>query len=238
MASAPKMHIALLEDEAALAEQLIQTLRGAGHQCEHFASGKALIAGLKRATYDLLVLDWNLPDMTGIEVLGWARAHVEGPLPVLFVTSRSAEADIVAALDQGADDYVVKPIQPAETVARINALFRRSYPQARREIEEFGLHAFNRPNCTVATGGDSILLTPKEFELALLLFRNQDRALARAYMMDAVWGHDPDVVSRTLDVHISRIREKLRLRPAFGYRLVPVYTYGYRLERVTPESIA
>lgn len=230
------MRIAILEDEAVLAEQVSAALERGGHVCHWYATGKAMIAQLKRETFDLLILDWNLPDMTGIEVLAWAREHVEHTSPVLFVTSRGEEADIVQALDGGADDYVVKPIQPGELLARVGALLRRSFPAQSRDVETFGNHRFDAKASVVTVGDEAILLTAKEFGLGLLMFQNLDRALSRAYILEKVWGRNPDLLTRTLDAHISRIRLKLGLRPEFGYRLTPVYSYGYRLESLPGEA--
>jgi DNA-binding response OmpR family regulator len=226
------MRIAILEDDPALAERLVAVLEPAGHICHHYSTGKSLIAQLKRETFDLLVLDWNLPDITGVEVLVWAREHLEGRTPVLFVTSRGEESDIVQALDKGADDYVIKPVQAGELLARVNALIRRSFPARTQDIEQFDDHIFNVKATSVTVHGEEIVLTPKEFGLALLLFQNIDRALSRAYVLEKVWGRNPDLLTRTLDAHISRIRVKLNLRPDAGYRLLPVYSYGYRLEKI------
>src|SRR3982751_3814490 len=118
------MRIAILEDDPALADQMAHALESAGHSPHQFRTGASLVTALKRDTFDLLVLDWNLPDMTGIDVLGWAREHLESVPPVLFVTSRGDEADIARALNLGADDYVVKPIKVAEFQARVSALLR------------------------------------------------------------------------------------------------------------------
>ena len=226
------MRIAILEDDPALAERLVAVLEPAGHICHHYSTGKSLIAQLKRETFDLLVLDWNLPDITGVEVLVWAREHLEGRTPVLFVTSRGEEQDIVQALDKGADDYVIKPVQAGELLARVNALIRRSFPAQSHDVEQFDDHIFNSKSTSVTVHGEEIVLTPKEFGLALLLFQNIDRALSRAYVLEKVWGRNPDLLTRTLDAHISRIRVKLNLRPEAGYRLLPVYSYGYRLEKI------
>ncbi|WP_293971067.1 response regulator transcription factor [Sphingomonas sp.] len=230
------MRIGVLEDDAALADHVMTTLQSAGHVVQCFADGKALLARLKRETFDMLILDWNVPEVAGIDVLRWARAHLDGPMPILFLTSRVDEGDIVQALDAGADDYVAKPVRGGELIARVNALLRRSYPAPAKDIERFDNHVFDHRSGSVSIGGEQVALTPKEFELGLLLFRNLDRAMSRSYMMDAVWGHDPDLLTRTLDVHVSRVREKLRLRPALGYKLVPVYSYGYRLEKIDPAA--
>jgi len=118
-------------------------------------------------------------------------------------------------------------------IARVNALLRRAYPaKAAEGVETFGDYGFNAPAETVSVGGETVNLTAKEFGLALLLFRNTHRALSRAHILEAVWGRNPDLATRTLDMHISRIRTKLNLRPENGFRLSPVYSYGYRLERL------
>jgi DNA-binding response OmpR family regulator len=229
------MRIAILEDDPALADQMLHALQGAGHGGQLFRTGAALVTALRRDTFDMLVLDWNLPDMSGVDVLGWARDHLESVPPVLFVTSRGDEADIVRALDLGADDYVVKPIKVAELQARVGALLRRSFPVQAADFQQFGDIRFDVGRQTVLIGGEEIVVTNKEFSLALLLFQNLDRPLSRAYLLDKIWGVSPDLQTRTLDAHVSRIRSKLKLRPEAGYRLAPVYSYGYRLEKVAEE---
>ena len=181
----------------------------------------------------MLILDWNLPDMSGVEATRWAHANLESTPPILLLTSRTAEEDVVEGLNAGADDYVVKPVQPAVLLARVNALFRRAYPApAAARMETFGDHVFDTAGETLIAAGRPVTLTSKEFRLALLLFHNTHRALSRAHMLEAVWGRNPDLPTRTLDMHISRIRTKLNLRPENGFRLTPVYSYGYRLERL------
>jgi len=118
--------------------------------------------------------------------------------------------------------------------ARIEALLRRSYgDQSERPIETFGSYVFDRQAGTVMVDGEPVVTTSKEFSLALLLFRNLNRALSRSHIMESVWGHSPDLVTRTLDAHISKIRVGLSLRPERGWRLSSVYSFGYRLEQIT-----
>jgi DNA-binding response OmpR family regulator len=229
------MRIAILEDDPALADQMSHALQGAGHGTQLFRTGAALVAALRRDTFDMLVLDWNLPDMSGVDVLGWARDHLESVPPILFVTSRGDEADIVRALNLGADDYVVKPIKVAELQARVGALLRRSFPAQAADYQQFDDIRFDIARQTVLVGGEEVVVTNKEFSLALLLFQNLDRPLSRAYLLDKIWGVSPDLQTRTLDAHVSRIRSKLMLRPEAGYRLAPVYSYGYRLEKFAGE---
>jgi CheY-like chemotaxis protein len=152
-----------------------------------------------------------------------------------MLTSRSAEEDIVAGLQGGADDYVIKPVAPAVLKARVDALGRRAYPSAAPGLETYGPYRFDTRAETVELAGKPVSVTAKEFALALLLFRNLHRALSRAYIFEALWGRNPDLPSRTLDAHISNIRTKLNLRPGNGFKLVPIYAYGYRLEALDPE---
>lgn len=226
------MRLAILEDEAPLAREILAVLEGEGYGCHHFRTGKSLTTALSRETFDLVILDWNLPDVTGIEVLAWAREHLDHVPPVLFVTSRSDEGDIVRALDQGADDYVIKPFRPRELLARVAALLRRNAPIAAPQVETFGRYGFDNKAFAATLDGEAIGLTQKEYELAVIMFRNLDRPLSRAYILEKIWGRNADLLTRTLDVHVSNIRKKLSLRPQNGFRLSPVYAYGYRLEQL------
>ncbi|WP_374656895.1 response regulator transcription factor [Phenylobacterium sp.] len=228
------MRIAALDDDDAQREAISRLLVGGGHSCQCFHLGAPLIASLRRETFDLLILDWNLPDMSGLEVLTWAQKNLSPCPPVLLLTSRASEADIVTGLNSGADDYVVKPVQGGVLLARVNALLRRSYPdRGAGGVETYGDYQFNLPAEQATVRGELAPLTAKEFGLALLLFRNIHRALSRGHILEAIWGRNPDLPTRTLDMHISRIRTKLDLRPQNGFRLAPVYSYGYRLERLT-----
>jgi DNA-binding response OmpR family regulator len=225
------MRIGILEDEPALAAQLAQILSASGDVCFVFHSGQKLISLLHHETMDILILDWNVPDVSGLSVIQWVRENLPTPPPILMLTSRSVEEDVVAGLRAGADDYVIKPIQPAVLRARIDALGRRAYGEAKgASAERFGQYEFDLKLGEVRIAGEPISLTAKEFALALMLFRNMNRTLSRSYIFEALWGLNPDTQTRTLDQHISRVRTKLRLRPQSDFRLVPVYAYGYRLE--------
>lgn len=227
------MRIAILEDESDLAEQLQNILALGGHSCVWFSRGQKLINQLLHDTFDVLLLDWNVPDLDGVHIIRWVKENMEKAPPMLVLTSRTAEEDIVKALKTGADDYLVKPPQPDVLLARIHAVCRRTYPEPRPNgVESYGDFIFNTRLETVAVKGQLIGLTAKEFGLALLLFRNIHRTLSRAYLFESLWGGNPDLQTRTLDAHISKVRTKLGLRAVNGYRLVPAYAYGYRLETV------
>lgn len=230
------MRIAVLDDDSNLLELVCTILNAAGHSTHAYVSGKEMLHQLRRESYDMLVLDWQVPDLAGTEILHWVREKLNPNLPVLFLTSRSSEEDIVAGLAAGADDYMVKPIRRSELVARVQALLRRAYPtQTQSETLQFGNYRFETKAGRVTMNDVPIEMTQKEFDLALLLFRNMGRPLSRAYILEAVWSRDVDIPSRTMDTHISRVRSKLELRPENGYRLAPVYSYGYRLEQMTTD---
>jgi DNA-binding response OmpR family regulator len=227
------MRLAVLDDDRELCAQVVNILRDAGHVCFHYHEGEALRRALRRESFDLLVVDWELPDVSGVELIGWAKANLSPAPPVIMLTGRTGDEDIVHGLDTGADDYVTKPLVPSVLRARVEALLRRSYgTNDQPKVEEFGDHRFDPLTMTVTFRGDPITLTAKEFGLALVLFRNLNRPLSRAYIMETVWGRNPDIPSRTLDAHVSQIRGRLGLRPENGLRLASVYSFGYRLERL------
>jgi DNA-binding response OmpR family regulator len=236
------MRIAVLDDDSAQIEFVCQTLSAAGHICLPFGSGRELVRQLRRQTFDLVMLDWNVPDMSGEEVLCWMRESLSERLPVIFMTSRGRETDVASILNAGADDYIVKPVSAPVLLARVSALLRRAYhlkPAATKEV--YGEFEFDLGAGHIIVRGVAVTVTQKEFELALLLFQHLSRPLSRAHILDLIWKQASDIPSRTMDTHISLLRNKLGLRPQHGYRLTPIYGYGYRLERVesaTPLSLA
>jgi len=232
------MRIAVLDDDPAQTDFVCETLSSVGHICHAFSEGRVLVKQLRRQTFDLLVLDWNVPDMSGEEVLLWVRHSLSERLPVLFMTSRAREADITSMLNTGADDYVVKPVSAGILVARIGSLLRRAYQiNAVAAKEIFDDFEFDLGAKQVMVKGTAVSLTQKEFELGLLLFQHLSRPLSRTHILDVIWKQATDVPSRTMDTHISMLRSKLGLRPENGYRLTPIYGYGYRLERVDKGDI-
>lgn len=227
------MRLAILDDDRELCAQVASLMRSGGHSCFEFHSGEALRRALRRESFDLLLLDWELPDLSGVDLLAWARSHLPAPPPVIMMTGRTDDGDIVQGLDVGADDYVTKPVVPAVLKARVDAVLRRSYgPVTTPRVESFGDHVFDPLAMTVTVRGTPVDVTAKEFGLALLLFRNLNRPLSRAHIMETVWGRNPDIPSRTLDAHVSQIRGRLGLRPEHGLRLASVYSFGYRLEAI------
>lgn len=226
------MNIASVEDDPSQAELIQQILIDAGHECDSFSGGKAFLRAMRERAYDLLVMDWQLPDISGYEVVAHVRQQSGQYPPILFLTSRSLEEDIVTGLAGGADDYMIKPVRRGELVARVTALLRRSYPAAPVNDDIMvGGYRIDPVARTVSLKGEEIDIAPREFDLALYLFRNMDRLLPRDVVEQAVWGRSLGAGSRTLDTHLSRVRIKLGLRPENGVRLSSVYSYGYRFER-------
>lgn len=231
------VRIAYLEDDAAHAEMVKVWLETVDHTCRCFAQARAFLRELRQESYDLLILDWELPKSSGPEVLRWVREHVDWSIPILFVTHRDNERDIVEALEQGADDYMTKPLSREVTLARINALARRRDAFSPTGVTlQFGVYQIAPGTRTILRAGTAVDLTEREFKLAVMFFNNVGRLLSRQHLLESVWGLGPGLVTRTVDTHISRLRRKLALVPENGWRLKAVYHHGYRLEPI-PEQL-
>jgi len=235
------MNIASAEDDLAQGQLIKQILVAAGHQCVVMTTGNELLSALQRkdASFDLLLIDWELPDIDGIDIVRWVRANLGYALPIMFVTSRTQEEDLVMGLRAGADDYLVKPLREGELLARMQALQRRLKVEPYSETSfQCGAYQIDPAMDSIRLNGQKAELAPKEYELALLLFRNPGRLFSRDVLSANVWNRDIPATSRTLDTHLSNIRRKLQLRPEHGVRLSSSYALGYRLELVsdTPES--
>ncbi|UUZ56876.1 response regulator transcription factor [Massilia sp. H-1] len=227
------MRIAVLDNDRSQADLICQVLTSAGHVCQSFDNGKDMLAQLRKDSVDMLILDWQVADLNGAEVVRRAKEKLTSGTPIMFLTNSSAEDDIVSSISAGADDYMIKPLRRGELVARVQALLRRAYPtQNGAEQLVFGPYIFETRPGRLLMDGVVIEVTHKEFYLALLFFRNIGRPLSCAYIHEAVWIRETAVPSRTMDTHVSRVRNKLQLRPENGFRLVPVYSYGYRLEKL------
>ena len=180
-----------------------------------------------------------MPDVSGLDVLHWVRDNQGYALPVLFVTSRTDEADLVTGLQAGADDYMHKPVREGELIARVQALLRRMHPITQsNEPFDFGVYHIDPINNVITLHGEEVVLAPKEYELALLFFRNPGRLFSRDVLSAAVWNREILATSRTLDTHLSNIRRKLALRPENGVRLNASYALGYRLESLLESNQA
>ncbi len=228
------MRIAILEDDPDQLALLRRWITDDGHDVHPYSNGREAMKMAGRESFDLFVLDWQVPDVSGAEVLMWLRANVSKSVPVLFVTVRDSEQDIVFALEHGADDYMVKPVRRQELLARVHALLRRAYPSEEQKQLSFPPYEIDTQRNEVRKDGTKVELTPKEFELTVALFRNIGRLMSRGHLQQTVWGRTGDLATRTVDTHVSQVRKKLDLRPESGYRVVPIYNYGYRLEKIPP----
>jgi len=228
------LRIATLEDDPDQASLLKLWLEGAGHTCHLFHQASDFTRELRRDSFDLLILDWELPVSSGIEVLKWVRENADWEIPILFVTVRDTEEDIVYALEQGADDYMVKPLTRTITLARINALARRASTRvSESQMVEVGEFMINPNDGSITLNGELPGLTEREEKLAVMLLSNVGRLITRDHLLDSVWGITTKVATRTVDTHISRLRHKLHLTPDNGWQLKAVYQHGYRLERIS-----
>jgi DNA-binding response OmpR family regulator len=227
------MRIACLEDDQVQSSVLKEWLESDEHICHTFANAEAFVKELRHESYDLLIMDWELPSSSGIEILSWIRQDLELDTPVFFITHRDSEADIVEALEQGADDYLAKPVSKEVTLARVKALVRRHTGLAgRKDILEIGNLNLDKESKQVLLAGEPVEMTEKEFQLAWMLLTNVGRLLSRDHLLETIWGFGPELVTRTVDTHISRLRRKLGLVPENGWRLKAIYHQGYRLERL------
>jgi two-component system, OmpR family, response regulator RegX3 len=228
------LRIALLEDDVEQATWIAQLLDASGHNVTRFERGRALVRRASSESYDLLILDWELPDISGLEVLRTIREQMDTTTPVLFVTHRDSESDIVDALEAGADDYLVKPPRERELLSRVNALGRRSR-DPKVEVLEAGPYRIDFKQRAILRAGQTVELTRREFDVAAMLFRNLGKVVSRAHLLVSVWGNHDGSTTRTVDTHVSRVRMALGLSTSSGVRLVTVYGYGYRLELVQQE---
>ena len=223
-------HILLIEDNEDLAFGLQRTLEAEGYEVSVAADGPAGVEAVGRIRPELVILDLMLPGMDGYQVLKAVR-QAKHEMPVLILTARGEEADKVVGFRLGADDYVTKPFGLSELLARVNALLRRVRAQsAPVERLAFGAVEINLAAHTVTKNGARVALTPKEFELLITLVRRPGVVVSRPDLLREVWGHQADVLTRTVDIHIAELRRKLEDDPASPRHLVTVWKTGYRLD--------
>lgn len=232
------MRIAILEDDKDQADLLKLWLDGEEHHCHCFAEASEFQKQFRHTSFDLVVLDWELPVSSGMDVLKWIRKNADWNIPVLFITVRHDEQDIVNALQEGADDFMTKPTSKAVTLARINALARRSATktEATNDIRDYGVYKLDPKDGSISRNGENIPLTDRESRLAFMFFDNIGRLISRDHLLESVWGISSNVATRTVDTHVSRLRKKLDLSPETGWQLKAIYQHGYRLEAVGEDS--
>jgi DNA-binding response OmpR family regulator len=231
------LRIAFLEDDADQADRIGDLLQAGGHHVYVFNRGRTLLSRLHTETYELIVLDWEVPDISGYEVLQSLRKQMALRTPVLFITHRDTEADVVRALEAGADDFLIKPPRARELLARVDAVGRRVRDPGQSESILMPPFRIDPAKSQVERDGVPLELTRREFEVAVLLFRNVGKVLSRGYIMDSVWGRGDSTSTRTVDMHVSRVRKVLGLSAAIGLRLSAIYGYGYRLEHTDTKPV-
>jgi DNA-binding response OmpR family regulator len=220
--------VLVVEDDPDIVELLSHYLQQGGWTVSVAADGRAALARLREDTFALLVLDLQIPGIDGLGVCAAVRADPKlQDLAVVMLTARGDETDRVLGLEMGADDYVVKPFSPKELMARIHALFRRveRRPAAGAVLEQ-GLLRIDRERHTVQWSGQAVALTAKEFALLVALLEASGRVLSRQQLLEDVWGYSYTEGTRTVDVHVRRLREKL---PGLAAAIVTVKSLGYKL---------
>lgn len=215
--------ILIVEDEHPISDLIRLNLTDAGYECYTAFDGKEAADILEEKSFDLILLDIMLPEIDGYELLEYIKPN---NIPVIFITAKASLDDRVKGLTQGAEDYIVKPFEIVELLARVNVVLRR-YNKA-SSILTYSDITVNLDTKTITKNGKRLELTPKEFELLVLFIRNVDITLFREKIYETVWETDYSFDTRTLDLHIQRIRKKAGLSD----QLVTVYGVGYRLKKL------
>jgi len=226
--------ILIVEDDPDIAHLVSRYLDKAGFQTERAATGRDALQAIAAKLPDLLVLDLMLPHVDGLEICRMLRADsATSGLPIIMLTARAEESERIVGLELGADDYLAKPFSPGELVARVRALLRRvqrsNEPPGTRVA--YGPLAIDSERHTVTEHGRAVTLTAKEFLLLEYLLRHRGRVLSRDVLLTDVWGYRYTGGTRTVDVHVRRLREKL---PFLGHALVTVKQFGYKLADPAP----
>jgi len=225
------MRIAILEHDHSQYAQLSGWLNRSGAELHRFSTPDAIVHSARKGDIDLLVVHWQ--PYIAPQRLRELMDLRSPPIPLLLVAERSSIHSLTLLLDQPACDYLLKPLRRIDVETRIDVLEKRFYaPPIAEEQPAFGPYVFDTRAEQLRLNGQTLRLTQKEFRLALLFFRHLDRPLSRAFILESVWPDQAELSSRSIDTHVSRVRSKLNLQPARGFRLVPVYSYGYRLEQI------
>ena len=229
--------ILIVEDEAPQAEMLRYNLEQAGCRTVVATSGDDALDAVDQHQPDLAIIDWMLPERSGIEICQRLRAAPETrQLPIILLTARGEENDRVLGLESGADDYIVKPYSPREVVARVRALLRRAKPEDGQGHLTFGDIVLDSLAHKVSRAGESLHLGPTEYELLKVLLEKPGRVYSRESLLDRVWGTDIHVEARTVDVHIARLRKSLNAQGGKDV-IRTVRGSGYAIDADQPEAV-
>jgi len=230
--------ILLIEDDLNLTELVRYNLERDGYEVSLAEDGEeGLMMAMERPP-DLILLDWMLPNLSGIEICRRLRRNAElANVPIIMLTARSEEGDRGRGLETGADDYVTKPFSPRELIARINAVLRRLRPGLSGKVLSYGGITLDSTSHKVSRDGQNIHLGPTEFRMLRHFLENPGRVFTREQLLDAVWGHDVYVELRTVDVHIRRLRKAINL-PGMTNIIRTVRSAGYALDAETEQPAA
>lgn len=224
--------ILIVEDEAAIRELIAYNLQQAGYQTEGVDNAEEAMTIINAALPQLILLDWMLPNMSGIEFARILRRNERTRLvPIIMLTARTQEADKVTGLEIGADDYITKPFSPRELIARINAVLRRLIPHASDEVVEIDGLRLDPAHHRVTAGNVEIDLAPTEYRLLHFMMTHTERVYTRSQLLDRVWGDHVFVEERTVDVHIRRLRKALELSGKDAW-IQTVRGAGYRFSAI------
>ena len=220
-------HILVVEDDADIAQLIQHYLERAGHQVYRLAAGNEVMPRLQKAPADLVILDLMLPGMDGLLVCQAMRSEpATATTPIIMLTARGGESDRVSGLELGADDYVTKPFSPKELTARVTALLRRAGKPRPSGVLSYGPITVDLDRHQVSLDGQDVRLTAKEFLLLTYLLQHRGRVLSRDLLLTDVWGYQYTGGTRTVDVHIRRLREKL---PVLSGAIETIKQFGYKL---------
>jgi two-component system phosphate regulon response regulator PhoB len=221
-------HILIVEDERPIREMIAFGLKRAGFEVREAEDSRSARSALADRRPDLMLVDWMLPDTSGLELTRAIKRERETrDLPIIMLTARAAEADKIAGLDGGADDYLTKPFSPRELVARVNALLRRSGGPEAGEALKLGKLSVDRAGHRVSAAGTPVVVGPSEYRLLEFFMLHPDRVYSREQLLDRVWGGNVYVEERTIDVHIRRLRKALEVHDCDQY-IQTVRGAGYR----------
>ena len=224
-------HILIVEDEPSIAEVVTLYLRRAGYQVTQVEDGQQALDFLEGSIPDLVVLDLMLPEVDGLGVTRWLRNRSD--VPIIMLTARREEADRIAGLEMGADDYVVKPFSPQELVSRVRAVLRRTQGSDNVQAEDaltFNNLSINPGTRLVTVSGSEITLTAKEFDMLWLLARHPRQVFTRDQLLEQIWGLSDYIDPSTVTVHIRRLREKIEADPSKPEHILTVWGVGYKFE--------
>ncbi len=230
--------VLIVEDDPDIAELVQRYLEKAEYATERVSSGRDALASISARPPDLIVLDLMLPQVDGLEICRVVRSNEKtAAIPIIMLTARAEESERIVGLELGADDYMAKPFSPSELVARVRALLRRAQRPAAapKSVLSYGAIVMDGEQHTVSAGGHDVLLTAKEFLLLEYLLQHRGRVLSRDVLLTDVWGYRYTGGTRTVDVHVRRLREKL---PLLEQALVTVKQFGYKLLDPAPVSSA